>query len=239
MHARKLLIFGHRRGGHLAISVWPPAVVSPVPAGDLCPRNGPRPWAYPPASYLAHLRNMTSVTELRQFGHVLIMGLVQVVLLPRSVFFLALASGCPQPLSVHWECTLFFGRTSMLKIAILVISVCALAPAYAQTSVGVSIGIRQPGVYGRIDIGNFPQPRVVYEQPLVIVQSPVAVHRQPIYLYVPPGHQKNWGKHCGQYNACGQPVYFVREDWVRERYQDRRDHEAHGHGHGKSKKHKD
>jgi hypothetical protein len=89
----------------------------------------------------------------------------------------------------------------------------------AQTSVGVSIGINQPGVYGRINIGNYPQPVLVAPQPVIIAAAPVAVQRQPIYLYVPPGHQQNWGKHCMRYNACGQPVYFVQEQWVRERYQ--------------------
>ena len=34
----------------------------------------------------------------------------------------------------------------------------------------------------------------------------------PLSLYVPPGHQKNWGKYCGRYNACGQPVYFVQKN---------------------------
>lgn len=131
----------------------------------------------------------------------------------------------------------------MKKIALLAISACLLAPAFAQTSVGVSIGINQPGVYGRIDIGNYPQPRVIYAQPVVIVQSPIAVHRQPIYLYVPPGHQKNWRKHCHRYNACGQPVYFVQEDWVRERYEERharddRDDRGRGRGHGKKYKNK-
>ena len=92
-------------------------------------------------------------------------------------------------------------------------------PALAQTNVGVSIGINQPGVYGRINIGNYPQPVLVAPQPVIIVPAPVAVQRQPIYLYVPPGHQKNWGKHCARYNACGQPVYFVQEQWVRERYE--------------------
>jgi hypothetical protein len=135
----------------------------------------------------------------------------------------------------------------MKKLWLLAITLCAVAPTFAQTNVGVSIGITQPGVYGRIDIGNFPQPRLIYSQPVVIVQQPIAVNRQPIYLYVPPGHQKNWGKYCGRYNACGQPVYFVQEDWVRERYEERRDHEdhdeghdnGHGRGHGKDKKHKD
>lgn len=115
----------------------------------------------------------------------------------------------------------------------------ALAPAIAQTSVGVSIGVYQPGVYGRIDIGNFPQPRVIYPQPVIITQTPVAVYQQPVYLYVPPGHQKNWGKHCYRYNACGQPVYFVQEDWVRERYDERRGdddrRDVHGKGHGKGR----
>ena len=123
----------------------------------------------------------------------------------------------------------------------MTLAACAVAPTLAQTNVGVSIGINQPGVYGRIDIGNYPQPRIVYPQPVVIVQSPVAVHQQPIYLYVPPGHQKNWAKHCGRYNACGQPVYFVQEDWVRERYEERNDrgNQGHGRGHGKGIKDRD
>lgn len=127
----------------------------------------------------------------------------------------------------------------MKKLFALAIAACTLAPAWAQTNVGVSIGINQPGVYGRIDIGAFPQPRVVYPQPVVIVQTPTAVHRQPVYLYVPPGHQKNWGKHCGRYNACGQPVYFVQEDWVRERYEERHSHDDHGKGHKGKKDKKD
>ncbi len=117
----------------------------------------------------------------------------------------------------------------MKRIASL-LGALALAPVWAQTSVGVSISVVQPGVYGRIDIGNAPQPRLVYAQPVVIAASPVAMHQRPVYLYVPPGHQKNWAKHCARYNACGQPVYFVREDWVRERYDEH-------HGHGKDKGH--
>jgi hypothetical protein len=125
----------------------------------------------------------------------------------------------------------------MKRLLLLALSAFALVPAVAQTSVGVSIGIHQPGVYGRIDIGEFPQPRIVYPQPVVIVQSPVAVYQQPIYLYVPPGHQNNWAKHCRRYNACGQPVYFVQEDWVRERYEERRGHEGRN-GHDRGKKNK-
>ena len=52
------------------------------------------------------------------------------------------------------------------------------------------------------------------------MEQPVAAVAvtQPVYLYVPPGHQKNWAKHCAHYNACGQPVYFVKESWVQARH---------------------
>ncbi len=124
----------------------------------------------------------------------------------------------------------------MKKIATLLLSASLWASSFAQTNVGVSIGIHQPGVYGRIDIGSFPAPRVIYAQPVVIVQAPMTEIRRPIYLYVPPGHQKNWRKHCGRYNACGQPVYFVQEEWIRERYDAREDRGDRGHGKGKKQK---
>lgn len=133
----------------------------------------------------------------------------------------------------------------------------AAAPAHA-TDVGVSIGINQPGVYGRIDIGRFPQPQVVVQQPVVIVRQPQLP--PPVYLHVPPGHRKNWRAHCSRYNACGVPVYFVQERWYQDhvaraeprrgerrddwrddrrdgRWDDRRGHDhpgrGHGHGHGR------
>ena len=104
------------------------------------------------------------------------------------------------------------------------------APAWSAVDVGVGITIHQPGVYGRIELGNQPPPPVLYPQPVVIVRPAVVVQEPPLYLYVPPGHAKNWRKHCGRYNACGRQVYFVQETWVRERYA-----EQHGHGNGKGK----
>jgi hypothetical protein len=102
-------------------------------------------------------------------------------------------------------------------------------PALAATDVGVSIGINQPGVYGRIDIGRVNAPPVlVYSQPVIVVARPVPVAQPPIYLRVPPGHAKHWHKHCGEYGACGQPVYFVKEDWYQKHYAGKR-----GHGPGK------
>ena len=135
------------------------------------------------------------------------------------------------------------------------------ATAIAAPNVGVSVTIGDPGFYGRIDIGRVPAPPVlVYEQPVVIVQRPV--RHQPIYLRVPPGHEKHWSKHYRKYDACGRPVYFVRDDWYREHYgrraerrEDRREayreerrydrqderrddrHHGHGNGHGHGRGH--
>ena len=99
----------------------------------------------------------------------------------------------------------------------LVLAIGAVSTATAQTS--VSIGINQPGVYGRINIGNVPPPALYRAEPIIIAPPRVVVERQPVYLYVPPTHEQNWRRYCGQYNACGQPVYFVRDEWVRERYE--------------------
>lgn len=113
-----------------------------------------------------------------------------------------------------------------------------------STNVGVSVSVAQPGFYGRVDIGD-QQPTLIYPQPVIIQQVPVAVHQRPIYMRVPPGHSKNWARYCGRYRACGQPVYFVRDndrrdDDRRDRRGDDRDDDrgrghgnGHGHGHGK------
>lgn len=84
----------------------------------------------------------------------------------------------------------------------------AQAQAYVNATVG---GELAPGVYGRINIGNAPPPPVLYAEPIIVQRPAVVVPRSPIYLYVPPGHAKNWSKHCARYNACSQPVYFVQE----------------------------
>lgn len=67
-----------------------------------------------------------------------------------------------------------------------------------------------PGVYGRVDIRNRPPPPLVYPQPVIIVRPAPGVVVRPIYLHVPPGHARNWSKHCHRYDACRTPVYFVK-----------------------------
>jgi len=105
----------------------------------------------------------------------------------------------------------------MKRLFFAVALTLAAASAHAA-DVGVSISIGQPGFYGRIDIGDFPQPEIIYEKPVIIQRPPTRVVKKPIYLHVPPGHAKNWRKHCKKYNACGQPVYFVKGKWYDEVY---------------------
>lgn len=151
-------------------------------------------------------------------------------------------------------------RNTFIKIAALLLVQGAAVAHASDVSVGISVaGEVAPGVYGRVDIGNYPPP-LVYAQPVVIVKQPRPM--APVYMHVPPGHAKNWGKHCGKYNACNRPVYFVksaeyepgyvrgnppRQD--RDRYdrhekrdkhdrQDKHDkHDKHGNGRGHGRDH--
>ena len=117
----------------------------------------------------------------------------------------------------HWLAGICFGLT-------------AISGATAATTVSVNIdGLMSPGVYGRINIGNAPPPVLVYPQPIVIYQTVRPVQASPIYLHVPPGQSRDWARYCRQYNACGQPVYFVRsaeyEPGYRYKHEDKDEYE--------------
>lgn len=111
----------------------------------------------------------------------------------------------------------------MKILAILTLAAAAMLPAQAATNIGVTIGIHAPGQYGRIDINNYRHPMPTMYPPVIHAPTPVAQYQRPIYLYVPQAHQANWGRYCGGYSACGQPVYFVPETYVRDEY--RREHD--------------
>lgn len=139
------------------------------------------------------------------------------------------------------------------RLALAAACGAALSPAAFAADVGVSVSVNQPGFYGRIDINQPPPPAaIIYPQPVIIQQPAVHVVQQPVYLRVPPGHEKNWAKHCHKYNACGAPVYFIRDSYYQQHYvvqqppqvingqpvmvvRERDD--DHGGGHGKGKGH--
>jgi hypothetical protein len=122
-----------------------------------------------------------------------------------------------------------------------VIVAATFTPQVFAADVGVSVSIGQPDFYGRLDIGGYPQPQVIYRQPMMVEQVPM--NREPVYLRVPPGHAKHWSKHCREYNACGERVYFVQDNWYNREYapryqeqhrgrQDERRDERRGNGRG-------
>ena len=118
----------------------------------------------------------------------------------------------------------------MKRLLVAAAMIAVTAPVLAA-DVGVSLSIGQPGFYGRLDIGDYPQPQVIYRQPMMIERG--VMDRPPVYLRVPPGHAKNWRKHCAKYNACGERVFFVKDTWYNReyvpRYQERqRDHRDEG-----------
>jgi len=114
----------------------------------------------------------------------------------------------------------------LMAMAMTIAAATLSTPASAQ----VSINIGQPGFYGRLDIGGFPPPPLLFPEPRMIQRVPVG--RPPLYLRVPPGHARDWRRHCHRYGACGERVYFVQDNWYRHeyapRYQERHIHRDHG-----------
>jgi hypothetical protein len=74
-----------------------------------------------------------------------------------------------------------------LITAALVAVVSFNTSAFAA-DVGVSLNIGQPGFYGRLDMNNYPQPRVLYRQPMRVERG--SRNRPPVYMRVPPGHAR-------------------------------------------------
>jgi hypothetical protein len=124
-----------------------------------------------------------------------------------------------------------------MKTLLLAMGLASLAiSGAARAQVGVSISLGDPGFYGRVDIGDAPAPRFINSAPVVGIRVQGGVLPPPIYLHVRPGYEHDWRHHCREYNACGQPVYFVRHDWYTDTYvphyrehhrDDHRDHRDH------------
>jgi hypothetical protein len=118
-------------------------------------------------------------------------------------------------------------------------------PTLALAQVGVSVNIGDPGFFGAINLNaGEPPPPVLYSQPVVAAPIVGVAPEAPLYLRVHPGYERRWGYYCRYYNACGRPVYFVRDDWYRNSYAPRwrHDHPDWGHrayGDGRYHEHHD
>jgi hypothetical protein len=108
-------------------------------------------------------------------------------------------------------------RSFNMKRLIFAAALAATTLAALATDIAVSINIGQPDFYGRlVEVDGYPPPQLIYQRPRIMYRS--AINRPPIYMHVPPGHARDWRKHCRLYNACGEAVYFVRSDWYNNQY---------------------
>lgn len=104
-----------------------------------------------------------------------------------------------------------------MKLFLIALLLAASASSAQAADVGVAVSIGQPGFYGQLDFGDYPPPpQLIYQQPRAVYRVPAG--RPPLYLNVPPGHAKNWRRHCGKYNACNERVYFVQNSWYEREY---------------------
>ncbi len=99
-------------------------------------------------------------------------------------------------------------RKGKMKRILLALAITLFAVSAAQADVGLSISIGQPGFYGRVDLGPYPQPAVVYVPPPVVLRPAYVVVTRPVYVHVPPGHVKH-----GYRRYDGRPAYVVHDRW--------------------------
>jgi len=84
----------------------------------------------------------------------------------------------------------------------------------------------EPGIYGRVAIGGYAEPPMVYTpQPVMavdngygqvveeVVDPAYATDQPPVYLWVPEYQRLHWAQYCREYGAVGVPVYFVDDGW--------------------------
>lgn len=100
----------------------------------------------------------------------------------------------------------------------LAVAATAIATPVLAAEFGVSITLGQPDFYGPIELGNYGRPEVIYSRPITVVRSRYGASSEPLYLRVPSGHSHDWKRYCSRYDACGRPVYFVRNDWYNNVY---------------------
>lgn len=127
-----------------------------------------------------------------------------------------------------------------MNVSSMLGSMALLVTLTSQAGVNVNViveGQVRPGVYGRVEVGSPSAPPPVWRaEPVIIRPVPQVVEVVPVYMHVPPGHARNWRKHCHRYGACGQPVYFVKSAEYEPGYGRKRKHGRDGeedhHGRG-------
>lgn len=105
-------------------------------------------------------------------------------------------------------------RVSALAFSVLCLAATAGVRAQGDDYRNVTAGgPLRPGIYGRIVVkGQAAPPPVIYPSPVIATDVLVPRDARPVYLYVPPGQVRKWKQNCAKWNACDEPVLFVRVD---------------------------
>jgi hypothetical protein len=121
-----------------------------------------------------------------------------------------------------------FNMEPVMKRTLIAAAGFALFAASGLASAASWTVIVQPGVYGRVAIGGYAEPPMVYApQPVIAVDNgygevveesvdaAYATDQPPVYLWVPEYQRLHWAQYCREYGAYGVPVYFVDDGWYR------------------------
>lgn len=79
-----------------------------------------------------------------------------------------------------------------------------------------------PNYYGRVTTPwwggnrNWPQDALLYRWPVIAGRRNAGL--APLYLRVPENQARRWDRYCRRYDACDNPVYFLRDNWYRSVY---------------------
>ena len=115
----------------------------------------------------------------------------------------------PSPLFAGLQNALQVVRRSRRAWVAVGLSLALAGTAHAQGYANITFGgAFAPGVYGQISLGNNSAPPVWNTQPVIIGRP--TYNAPVIYLHVPQEQTRDWGRYCGRYHACGNPVHFVR-----------------------------
>ena len=102
------------------------------------------------------------------------------------------------------------GSVAAFAIALLCVLASSLPAAASELRNLTTGGPMRPGIYGRIEVRGTTPPPLIYNQPVLVGQATIPAKAKPVYLYVPPGQVRKWKNHCARWQACDQPVLFIR-----------------------------
>lgn len=103
-----------------------------------------------------------------------------------------------------------------MKRYLLAAALSVAAAAASAADVAVSAG--HPDYFGQLEVGHLAPPAVVYENAVIVRGKRRVEGAEAIYMRLPEKQVRQWSKYCSRYDACGRPVYFVKDEWYRNVY---------------------